>query len=844
MIISLNWLKQFVAVDVPVDELVTLIGARLVEVEEVVSLADKYKGAVIVKVVREQPHPSADKLHVVHIDDGGVTPGVTRLADGLVEVVCGAPNVRAGITAVWLPPGATVPSTFSDAGPIILEARPLRGVVSNGMLASARELGVGEEHDGIVEVEIEATPGTGFAHAYALDDYLIDIENKSLTHRPDCFGLIGFAREIAAIQGKAFTTPEWLLATTPQIPLPDGITPVAVTATVADPNVSARYQVIALDGVDAAKASPFAMQTWLARVGIRPISAVVDVTNYLMYLTGQPLHAFDLDKVLAVHPEHKAEIIVRESRQGETLELLDGRTITLADDDIVICAGSVPIALAGAMGGASTEIDSSTKRVLLESATFDLFRLRTTQMRHGIFSEAITRFTKGQSAVQTAPVLASAVALLSDLTGAAPVSDIVDTLAVPFEPSTVAVEAQQISAILGAPYSLEAIAETLRRVEFAVEQRQLQTADQLLVTVPYWRADIHIIEDIAEEIGRINGFDDITPELPLRPFAAVMPSVFEQTRSRVRRSLVRGGANEVLTYNFIPGQLLEKAGETTEQAYRLVNSLSPELACLRTSLLPSLLSRVHANHKLGYGAFALFEMNKTHSRLETESDGRTLPALPVERPMLALVLSVEDKLAGRYDGAPYYQAKQYLDMLAASLSVSLRYEPLVSAAVPSWLKLRDSVYEPKRAAMVYAGDVPLGLIGEVNGRVRSAMKLPQVIAGFEIDLALLDAARSTDSSYTPLGRYQGTTRDVSLRVPAGTPYADVLTTVQAVLAATAFGSSVEPQSIYQKPEDKLKTITLRIALADPQATIKAEAANDVVARIAETAKEKLRAELV
>lgn len=840
MIISLNWLKQFTSIDLPVDELVTLIGARLVEVESVTDLAARYAGAVVVRVAQERPHPDADKLHVLLIDDGGVTAEVARNADGLIEVVCGAPNVRADMLAIWLPPGTIVPSTYNDPAPVKLAARPLRGVVSNGMLASARELAVGDSHDGIVEVEKPLAAGTSFAAAYELDDYLLDIENKSLTHRPDCFGLIGFAREVAAITGRDFVTPDWLLTLEPSLPhlKQAGL---EVTARV-DPAVSARYQVVALDHVDASASSPFAIQTWLARVGLRPISAVVDITNYLMYLTGQPLHAFDLDKLLAVHPEHKAELVVREAVAGETLELLDGRSISLASDDIVICAGPTPIALAGAMGGANTEIDGSTSRVLVEAATFDLYRLRTTQMRHGIFSEAITRFTKGQSPAQTAPVLAAAVRMLAELTGAERISQPTDSQLVVPSPTSLTVTASQISAILGAPQSLEAIATVLRRVEFSVHGRhdasEDSPRDSLLVTAPYWRADIHQPEDIAEEVGRINGFDTIEPELPDRPLRAVTASDFEQCRSQLRRQLVRLGANEVLTYNFISSQLLEKTGQKAETAYRLVNSLSPELAYLRTSLLPSLLGKVHANHKLGYDAFALFEMNKTHSKQELNEE-----ALPVERQMLALIWSATDKAAAGYPGAAYYQAKQYLELGLQPLRLHFSYRPLADSQLPSWLLLRSAVYEPKRAAVVCVGEAVVGLVGEFTAPARQQLKLSASSAGFELDLQLLHELRQVRSSYRPLSRYQGTSRDISLKLPAAVSYAELVASIEAELSQSQLETSLTPLAIYHNDANH-KTITVRLGLTDHARSITAEAANQLVAAIGARAQKKLQAELV
>jgi len=217
MIISVNWLKKFTDIDGSVEELATLIGARLVEIEQVINLGEKYQGVVVAHVVECAPLEGSDHLNVTKIDDGGVVPDVERDENGYVQVVCGAPNVRAGLTVAWLPPRSTVPETFATSEPFVLSAKPLRGVVSNGMLASARELDLYDDHSGILVIDKEAAPGSSFAELYELDDYLLDIENKSLTHRPDTFGVIGFAREVAGIQGKPFQTPAWLEVLEPVI---------------------------------------------------------------------------------------------------------------------------------------------------------------------------------------------------------------------------------------------------------------------------------------------------------------------------------------------------------------------------------------------------------------------------------------------------------------------------------------------------------------------------------------------------------------------------------------------------------------------------------------------------
>ena len=412
MIVSLNWLKKFTDIDMTVGELIKLIGARLVEIESFTDLGEKYKDVLIVKIIEVNKIEGSDHLNVVKIDDGGKTENIERDENGYIQVVCGAPNVRSQQIVVWLTPNTVVPNTFGQDEPFVLGTRKMLGLTSNGMIASARELDLYDEHEGILEIPEDIKPGTSFKTTYEMDDIVLDIENKSLTHRPDCFSIIGFAREVAAISGKQFQTPKWLMELSPDFGQIES-EKVELNVNIDDAELSSRYTAIVMSGADGNRKSPIMIQTYLSRIGMRPINAIVDVTNYLMMLTGQPLHAFDYDKLVKV-AGGKADIHVRAGRDGETLELLDGKIIKISPEDIVITAGETAVALAGAMGGANTEIDVNTKKIVIESATFNLYNLRATQMRHGIFSEAITRFTKGQPADQTVPVLFEAVRLMNE----------------------------------------------------------------------------------------------------------------------------------------------------------------------------------------------------------------------------------------------------------------------------------------------------------------------------------------------------------------------------------------------------------------------------------------------
>lgn len=830
MIISVNWLKQLTDITLPIDELAILIGARLVEIEEVIDLGAKYKDVVVARVVSAQPLEGSDHLNVVRIDDGGAVQGVERGEDGLVQVVCGAPNVREGLLVAWLPPNSPVPETYGSDEPFVLDARKLRGVMSNGMIASARELGLWDEHEGILELDKDLAPGSSFAEGYELDDYLLDIENKSLTHRPDCFGVVGFAREVAVIQGNTFKTPEWLLSTVPDFGEKFGEL-TAPKISIDNAELCGRYEAVVLAESDGAAKSPLQLQTYLARVGVRPISAVVDVTNYLMLQTGQPLHAFDYDKLVA-EAGGEAVIHVRSGRNGEKLLLLDGREIELSEEDIVIAAGEKAVGLAGAMGGATTEIDSSTKNVILESATFNLYNLRATQMRHGIFSEAITRFTKGQPAALGAPVLAEAVRLMGEYASAKRVSDVADDYPGKREPVQLRVSVAKINDVLGSSFTMQEAADVLRRVEFEVTVHD----HEMNVIVPYWREDIHIVEDVIEEIGRLNGFDSIEPTLPGRDFRAVRPALFDRFRAQVRMSLARAGGNEVLTYSFVHGDMLEKAGQLREDSYKIINSISPDLQYYRQSLTPNLLNAVHGNIKQEFDEFALFELNKTHQK----QHGFTHEQVPAEQDMLALVFA--RKKPGT--GAPYYQAKKMLEYLAQTLGVTLRYDDLGDTLGNDPV---SAPFEPKRTAHVFdkkTGKV-LGVIGEYKRSAGRAFKLPEYAAGFELDSrALFEASQQVALNYRPISRYPGTERDMCFQVAAETTYAQVAEAAGEVLEQSPLETALEPVDIYQATGDNVKNITLRVKMTSHNHTLTGEEATQLVDQIVQRVTSRVSAKLI
>lgn len=825
-----------------VDELVEKIGAQLGAVEEVTDYGKRFEGALVAHVISCVDHPDADRLHVCMLDDGGVAQGVERNEQGYVQVVCGAPNVREGIKVAWLPPGSTVPNTL-DTDPFVLEARALRGVVSNGMLASPKELTIGDSHDGILELDTDAAPGTSFAKAYNLEgDVVIDMENKMFTHRPDCFGQLGIAREIEGIYQRSYKSPEWyaLNPTFPEMEADE----LKLEVRNEVPGDVPRFTAITMSGINV-KPSPVWLQIALSRVGVRPINNIVDYTNFFMLETGQPLHAYDYDKVVAqdAGADH-ATIVVRRPKQGEKILLLNGKEIEPRAEAIMIATNDKLIGVGGVMGGGDTEVDENTKNIIIECANFDMYSIRRTSMAHGLFTDAVSRFNKGQSPLQNVAVLAKIVDDLRVNVGAKVAGPLVDDNHLSDEVMSrgsvhppVGVSRSFINTRLGFDLSANEMATLLRNVEFDVGTN----GDDLTVKAPFWRTDIAIQEDVVEEVGRLYGFDHLPLALPKRDLTPVQRDPLLELKANVRSVLSRAGANEILSYSFVHGNLIDKVGQQRESAFRVSNALSPDLQYYRLTLTPSLLEKIHPNIKAGFDEFALFEVNKTHVKEHEDSEG-----LPEEMEMLAFVYAANDKKSQAKSGAAYYEAKKYLDFLAQSFGLELTYTPIAQETEYPVTKPFDF----KRAALasIKGSNVTLGIVGEYRQAVHKNLKLPQYTAGFEIGLRQLLEAAGDGYTYEALPRFPKLEQDICLRVASDTSYQDLASFVESTITARAperTRFTVSPVDIYQR-EDEVdhKQITFRLSIASYDRTLTDDEVNHILDDVAANAKESFSAERI
>ena len=833
MKVSLNIVRDLINFELPsVDELVLRVNRQLGGVEEVIDLGAKYAGARIVRIVECGKHPDADRLSVTKIDDGGAVSDVPRDDNGYVQVVCGAPNVHADMWAIWLPPGSTVPASFDDAEPFVLGARPLRGVLSQGMLAAADELAIGTDHKGIIEITENDLPsgaelraGASFAEIFGLDDFVLDIENKMFTHRPDRFGQLGVAREIAGIFGQQFTSPEWYKAQQ-QFSMAEGLD---LMVTNDAPELVPRFMAVVIKDVEV-KPSPLWLQCQLVAMGGKPINNIVDATNYIMLMTAQPTHAYDYDKLRGHY------LGARLARLGEKVSLLNGKEYELTVDDIVITDGEGVIGLAGIMGGSNTEVSNDTKNIVLECATFDMYALRKTAMRHGVFTDALARFNKGQSPLQNAAVLKRLMSMVSGVQ-ASEVFDLKqfsdefdDYFDGKYTPANIDIDSKFINERLGLKLSENDICGLLNNVEIKSHGPE-EELDYICIQSPFWRTDLELSEDIVEEVGRLYSFDKLPRELPHRSIKPAPKNLRRELKNAIRQSLSRAGANEILTYSFVHERILKNAEQDVTQAYKLSNALSPDLQYYRLTVLPSLLDKVYTNIKSGHNEFALFEIGKGHLK----SKGLNKEGLPIENNYIDLVYtSKKDK-----PGAPFYVTKKLINNLGKDLGVKFEFEKIVNQIDKQIL----APFDIDRSSLIIIdnGDI-VGLVGELKQSVIKNFKLPQYISAASIDIDILqkNISKNIGDSYHPLSKFPSTRRDISIEIDLAVSYKDVLNVVKNSLQKQDDEFiSISLVDIYRAKDSSFKTITLNISMTNYNRTLTATDASRIIENINKAVSVKL-----
>jgi len=586
--------------------------------------------------------------------------------------------------------------------------------------------------------------------------------------------------------------------------------------------------------VNAAAPTPEWMRQRLERSGQRSISALVDVTNYVMLEVGQPLHAFDYDKVKE-RSNGKAAIVVRQPKPGEKIALLNGKTIEPRAEAIMIATDKQLIGVGGIMGGSETEVRVTTKNIILEAAIFDMYPTRGTAMFHGLFTEPTTPFKRGQSPLQIPPVLNRVVnEIYKHASGQAASHEIDDNHVEQSAMDSgslhppVKVATSFINERLGLKLEPQEMKQLLENVRFAVSIE----GEDLLVTAPFWRTDIELREDVVEEVGRLYGYDHLPLELPKRDLTPTKRSKLFDTKAAIRQWLSRAGANEILSYTFVPGDLLDKVGQDKAKAYQVANALSPDLQYYRLSLMPSLLEKVHPNIKAGYDEFALFEIGKTHDIDHVDDAG-----LPTEFEFTGLVVTAADKL--KKPGSAYYQARKYLEYLVPG---ELVFKP-ISKEMLGYPVVQP--YEPGRSAFVSLKNGKfLGIIGEFKPSVGRNVKLPKYTAGFEIDTTVLSSSLLNGPKYQPLSRFPNVSQDITFKVDDKAAFQEIFELLTKELADSSPDDTaieVVPIDIYQPEASHQRNLTFHVNLTPYNRTLTDATVNEVLDKVAAKLADKLKA---
>lgn len=733
MKLTFNWLMELVEVPDTAgrgsfgpDELAERLTHAGLEVEAVKPLAAD-AGALIVEVADVQPHPNADRLSVCEIRDDGEPR----------RIVCGAPNVRTGMRTAFLRVGAVLPSGQA------IERRPIRGIPSDGMLCSEKELELSDDHRGIMELPGDAPAGTLLNEYLGLNDWMLEV---SVTpNRGDCLSVMGLAREIAALTGgklRVPAIPDHLREHPPEIP---------VSVEILDPVLCPRYSARLIHGLRPAPSPPW-LRFRLEACGIRSINHIVDVTNYVMLETGQPLHAFDAQSIAS------QRIVVRTAGEASTLTTLDGSDRTLHPDDLLICDGDTPAALAGVMGGAGSEVTDETESVLLESAHFDPLTVRRTAKRMGMHTEASHRFERGVDPDGTRYAMDRAAALWEQMGEAQVVPGFADAYPGARKPAEITLRYASVKRALGVELPRDRIHGIIESLGIGIKR---SSDDDLVVSPPSYRFDLTREADIVEELARIHGYDNIPATLPAVRMGVQGDPLLRWVR-KTRSLLTAEGLNEVVTLPFcsaamngtFPG-LWGKDGKPV----RITNPLRQETDEMRLSLLPGLVENLHYHSERRGESSMIFELNKVFS-LGNEG-GYT------ERMNVAGLIRghrPQRGLKAENRAFVFADMKGVLEDLLEGLGHA---ESRWAADAP------PPILHPGGFATVSAGGVPVGHVGEISPRVREDLDLPPFFL-FELDFGAIVHYARPDFKVRPIPRFPSVERDLAIVVAEDFPSQTVI----------------------------------------------------------------------
>ncbi len=792
MRVSENWLREWVEPGVDTQRLADTLTMAGLEVDGIEPAAPKFTGVVIAKVLKVEAHPDAKKLHVCQVDDGH---------GEVSNVICGASNVREGLVVAFAKVGAVLPKEFK------IEPKELRGVESFGMLCSASELGLAETSQGIMELPEDANLGEDVYTNFALNDQVIDIDLTP--NRSDCLSIQGIAREVSALL---------------DVPLQKqcSITDVKATSSVVFPvDIKAkqecpRYLGRVIEGVDGSVMSPLWMQEKLRRSGVRSINAITDITNYVMLDIGQPMHAFDLDKL-------NDAIEVRFANKAEQLELLDGQTVELTGDELVIADSKQAVALAGIMGGQATSIQDSTTKVFLESASFKPEIIAGKARRYGLHTDSSHRFERGVDPILARQAIERATEMILNIVGGNAGSIVCEEeLTSLSTPENIKLKHSKVESLLGITLSVSEIKLLLERLCCDVNVDK----DVLNVVPPSYRFDLNKDVDLIEEVARLVGYENIPADV--KALAINTTSIIEEDQlAQMKGSLVALGYHEVITFSFIDQDAANLFN--TESANKaLANPISQELSVMRSSVWPGLIKTAQYNLHRQQSRIRIFEQAL---QFKNTKDG--LEQLP----------SLAGLIIGDCAPEQWGSASKKVDFydLKGDVEHLLKMSSLPFEAI-SFLQAEDSALHPGQSANIFYDDVQIGCLGKLHPRLQSILDLDPAVYLFELQLNEL-IKKPDVLSFCALSKYPSIRRDITVIVDDIVNAADIRSNIEQMNIECL--QRVNVVSVYKGKElsESKKSVSLGLILQEFSRTLTDKEIEQTVLLIISQLKEKVGAEI-
>ena len=727
MKVSLSWLNDYIPIDKEsyssVADALTMVG---LEVDSVTDRYDYLDSVVVGRIFNIKPHPNAEKLKVCDVDIG----------NRVIRVVCGAPNIHENMVAPLALPGTRFPEGS------VLEKGTIRNELSEGMLCSKAELGLGTDRSGVMVLDQKQLPGNKLAKALELSDMVFEIDLTP--NRPDCLGIIGIAREIAALQQTTIKYPETSLSDSN-----DRISDFT-SITIKAPDLCPRYAARLVFDIDIAP-SPFWLQDRLMSVGLRPINNIVDITNFVLMETGQPLHAFDFDRL----SDHK--IVVRKAKKGEAFMPIDKKGFLrtefgLTPDMLMICDGEKPVALAGIMGGRNSEVTESTTRILIESAYFTPVGIRKTSKNLGLNSESSHRFERGVDPEGIITALNRAAQLMSELGKGSLIEGIIDKYPKVIDARAITLNVGDTNRLLGTSFDLGEIENLLKSIEFNVERTG---NDKLAVVPPSFRVDIARPVDLMEEIARLSGYNNIPTTYPLIPAKARQPEKQLRLRNRLKRIMAGFGFTETINYSFINrlscDNLRLESADQRRNMIDILNPLTEEQAVMRTSLIPGLLETIHRNIAQQIKTLRLFEIGKIYI-------GKGKDNLPEEIEMLVSIWTgsrSDASWCSKEIGCDFFDIKGVVEGLLNELKI----DHVKFACMPD----NSCTYtRPGHTAQILQEKNLIGLAGEIHPKVLGNFDLKQTAFIFELDLNVISDLIPGAIRSKPIPKFPSISRDITI----------------------------------------------------------------------------------